>query len=193
MDSEITNYKKMAYQDIIAFISGQVKEPEFIQKYKVNAIKSHDYAGVISAILQRDDFMYDAKFAQSVAMQEADFEPLKRAGADYVANKLVQALFSVAYTRKPNNRIGGDGKPESYDRQRNIGPAAFVALRTLGSVPEYSIAMNHVYNEFFFPQMVEPARRTNLLHPGNILDLIRQDAQLTGEENVKLASQSRNI
>jgi len=192
MNSEITNYKKMAYQDIIAFISGQVKEPEFVQKYKVNAIKSQDYAGVVSDILCSSQ-SYDAKFAQSVGMQEVDFEPLKRAGADYVADKLVQALFSVAYTRKPNNRIGGDGKPESYDRQRNIGPAAVVALKTLSSVPEYSVAMNHVYNEYFFPRMIEPARRTNLLRPGVILDLIRKDAQLTDADNVKLTSQGRNM
>lgn len=192
MNSEMTNYKKMAYQDIIAFISGQVKEPEFVQKYKVNAIKSQDYAGVVSDILCGSQ-SYDAKFAQSVGMQEVDFEPLKRAGADYVSDKLVHALFSIAYTRTPNNRIGGNGQPESYDRQRNIGPAAFVALRTLGSVPEYSVAMNHVYNEYFFPRMIEPARRTNLLRPGVILDLIRKDAQLTDADNVKLTPQGRNM
>lgn len=187
-----TNYKKQALQDIIDFISGKIQESEFLQKYKVNATKSHDYVDIVSDVLH-SNHVYDAKFAQSVDMQETDFEPLKRAGADYAAEKLVRALFSIAYTRKPNNRIGGDGKPESYDRQRNIGPAAVVALRTLGSVPEYSIAMNYVYNEFFFPRMIEPARRTNLLRPGVILDQIRKDAQLTDAENVKLASQSRNI
>ena len=192
MNSEITNYKKIALQDVIAFISGKIQESEFVQKYKVNAAKSHDYVGVVSDILCSNQ-SYDAKFAQSADMQETDFVPLKRAGDDYIAEKLVHALFSIAYTRTPNNRIGGDGKPESYDRQCNIGPAALVALRTLGSVPEYSVGMNHVYNEYFFPRMIEPARRTNLLRPGVILDLIRKDAQLTDADNVKLTSQGRNM
>ena len=180
MNSEITNYKKIALQDVIAFISGKIQESEFVQKYKVNAAKSHDYVGVVSDILCRNQ-SYDAKFAQF-----ADID-------DYIAKKLVHALFSIAYTRKPNNRIGGDVKPESYDRQRNIGPVAFIALRTLGSVPENSIAANYVYDEYFFPRAVDVNRRTNMLSIHSILEEIRKDAQLTDADNVKLASQGRNM
>ena len=188
----ITNYEKLALQDIIDFVSGKIQESEFVQKYKVNAPKSRDYAGIVSEVLYGSQ-SYDAKFAQSVGMQVTDFMPLNRAGDDNVAEKLVHALFSIAYTRKPNTRIGGDGKPESYDRQRNTGPVALVALRTLGNVPEYSVAMDHVYNEYFFPRVVESKRRTNMLSNRSILDLIRSDAQQTEADNVKLASQGRNM
>ena len=187
-----TNYKKQALQDIIDFISGKIQESEFLQKYKVNATKSHDYVDIVSDVLH-SNHVYDAKFAQSVDMQETDFEPLKRAGANYAAEKLVRALFSIAYTRKPNNRIGGDGKPESYDRQRNIGPVALVALRTLGSIPENSVAADYVYNEYFFPRIIEGYRRTNMLSPSSIFEQIRKDAKLTEADNVKLASSSKNM
>lgn len=187
-----TNYKKQALQDIIDFISGKIQESEFLQKYKVNATKSHDYVDIVSDVLH-SNHVYDAKFAQSVDMQETDFEPLKRAGADYAAEKLVRALFSIAYTRKPNNRIGGDGKPESYDRQRNIGPAAVVALGTLGSIPENSVAADYVYNEYFFPRRTEVNRRTNMLSASSIFEEIRKDAELTNVDNVRLASQSKNM
>ena len=82
-----TNYKKQALQDIIDFISGKIQESEFLQKYKVNATKSHDYVDIVSDVLH-SNHVYDAKFAQSVDMQETDFEPLKRAGANYAAEKL---------------------------------------------------------------------------------------------------------
>lgn len=187
-----TNYKKQALQDIIDFISGKIQESEFLQKYKVNATKSHDYVDIVSDVLH-SNHVYDAKFAQSVDMQETDFEPLKRAGLDYIASKIVPALFAVAYTRTPNNRIGGDGKPESYDRQRNIGGAALSALRTLASTPEHSVAMMYIYNEYFFPRLISDKRKTNLLSNLSILGLIRQDAKLTEAQNIQMASQNKNM
>lgn len=188
----ITNYKKLAVQDVIDFVSGKIQESEFVQKYKINATKSYDYTDAVNDILCGGQ-LYDAKFAQSVGMQEADFEPLKRAGANYVAEKLVHALFPIAYTRTPNNRIAGDGKPESYDRRRNIGAVAHVVLKTLSSVPEHSVAADYIYNEYFFPHIVKADRRTNMLSKSSILEQIRMDAQLTAADNIKLAQQGRNM
>ena len=147
----------------------------------------------LRSILKNDVSMYDEQFAKSVDMQVADFEPLKHANSDYIASKIVPALFAVAYTRTPNNRTGSDGKPESYDRQRNIGSAALSALRTIASTPENSVAMMYVYNEYFFPRVISDNRKTNLLSNRSILDLIRQDAKLTEAQNIQMASQNKDM
>ena len=89
-----TNYKKQALQDIIDFISGKIQESEFLQKYKVNATKSHDYVDIVSDVLH-SNHVYDAKFAKI-------FSFLSRTTTIHVYYQFVNYLSSPA---KNQNRI----------------------------------------------------------------------------------------
>ena len=182
------NYKKLAFQDVIAFVAGKNSKDSFVQQYKANAQKSADYNAVIADIAHGGITIYDEKFAQSVGMTAQDFEPLRRATPDYIAEKIIPALYQVAYTRTPNNRLGGDGKTESYDRHYNIGPAAFNALVILSGVNPNSPAMKYVYDEYFFPRVTPDSRKTGLLRNESILDLIRQDSKLCQAQNAQMAT-----
>ena len=180
------NYKKLAFQDVIAFVAGQKSKDSFVQQYKANAAKSADYNAVIADIAHGGITIYDEKFAQSIGMPAQDFEPLRRATPDYIAEKIIPALYQVAYTRTPNNRLAGDGKTESYDRHYNIGPAGFNALVILSGVNPNSPAMKYVYDEYFFPRVVPDSKRTGLLRNETILDSIRQDSKICRMQNAQL-------
>lgn len=184
-----TNYKKLAFQDTIALISGQITQAEFIRRYNINAPRSTEYTNAIINVLQDTIIAYDAKFAGSIAMTESDLMPLRRAEKEHVAEKIVAALFQIAYTRTPNNKRTIDNQPETYARKYNMGPAAVKALTTLGAIDPYVPAMNFVYNEYFFPYIMSENRKTGLLSNESILSEIRRDARLCNKANAKMSIQ----
>jgi len=190
---ENINYQKLAYQDLMDFLSGKIQDTYFIQKYKFNVAKSYDYGAAVLDVLRYSERIYDAEFAKSVDMQESDFEPLRRGGYNVYAPRIVSALFAVAYTRKPSNRLGGDGKPESYDCQRNLGVAALWALRTLQWVSMYPVVNDALYNEYSFPRKMSDAKKVSGAIDKNVVSRLQEDIKLTEAENIRLASQAREM
>lgn len=188
MNADI-NYKQKACRDLIDLVTGEISQMEFINNYKVNSPKSIDYHNIISAATRGAPNVYDAKFAKSVGMTELELEPLRRLDAGYIAQKLIPALFKVAYTRTPNQALGGDGMPASYDRHYNTGIAAADALVTLTRIDANSPMMSYLYDEYFFPRIIPTERRTGLLSPQSVLNIIDQDYRLCKAASVKMLNE----
>ena len=180
-----TEYRRSACLDALSFFKGETSKEDFIKSYKKNALKSTEYAFMIEDIMQEG--LYKRYNSDSLAnysgltKEECDnlFSEQIKVGS---TERLVGALFEIGYTRIPNNDLGGDGKPASYDRKINTGVAAERALLSLSHIPEYSSEMSYLRTEYAFPRKGSDFKVKDSI----ILESVRQDQQSCFVANQKL-------
>lgn len=176
--SETINPKKQACTDVLSFHKGKISKEEFMASYKAHAGKYLDYAHTVEDLMLSDMNghynRYDFEpFAKECDISEADGEELL-VNQQYYQQKLVDALFDIAYTRTPNNERGGDGKPMSYDRKYNIGVIAERALLSLSHIKETDTgAMPHLRNAWAYPRLGSDYKVSD----GIIIESVRIDQQ----------------
>ena len=171
---ENKEFKKQACIDVLSFLENNTTKEDFIKAYKQNASKSINYAFTISELMKSGlDNRLDRKlFATECGLSEEECNRLFTKQGEFEATKkIVNSLFDVAYTRIPNNELGGDGKPASYDRKINLGTASERALLALSNIKEYSPEMGYLRAEYAFPRQGNDFK----VKDTTILESIRQD------------------
>lgn len=184
---ENNEFKRLACTDVLSFLENKTTKDAFVKSYKQNASKSSDYANTVSELMKSgiDKRYYRKVFATDSGISEEECGRLFTEQEKSMATeKIVNALFDVAYTRIPNNEIGGDGKPASYDRRFNPGTAAERALLALSSIKEYSPEMEYLRTEYAYPREAQDFKVKN----SAILESIKQDYSSCVSQNTQLFS-----
>ena len=101
--------------------------------------------------------------------------------------KLIDAVYDVAYTRTLNNERGGDGKPMSYDRKYNIGPAAEYALRALMNTCDSPKDVDYVHMAWSYPRQLADSKTSN----ADIKESISRDFENCKNTNKTIREQQK--
>ena len=183
-----TEYRKAACLNALSFFKGETSKEGFVNSYKKNASKSAAYAFMIEDLMQNGLYKRHERgsFANNAGLtkEECDnlfAEQIKASSTE----RLVGALFEIGYTRIPNNELGGDGRPASYNRKINTGAAAERALLSLSCIPEYSLEMSYLRTEYAFPRKGIDFKVKDSV----ILESVRQDYITCAQINQKMARQ----
>lgn len=187
---EKQEYMAKACRDLSSYLNNEISKEDFIVSYKINASKSLDYAHIVADLLNAN--------IDTVCRQENSEKQLGVSQDEYLnlmnlrtktatEQKIVDAVYDVAYTRIPNNDKDRFGKPLSYDRKRNQGVAAERALTALSTINEYGFAMNALREAYFFPRTNIP--NTGLTSNRALLDTIKDDAKVCASENRYMLNQ----
>ncbi len=194
MENNDTNisFRRQACLDVLSLLNGEKTKEDFIKLYKIWAEKSIDYASAVEATMRHRlyDKSREVVFAKYNGISIKECKDLfDEQGNIRATKKIVSALFDVAYTRTPNNRIGGDGKPESWDRNVNQGLAAERALLSLSRIDEYSDGMIFLREEFSYPRNVNDYHVNNrdIL---NVVGLNYKDCREHNQEAALKAAQT---
>ena len=156
MGNEVqVEYSGQACKNVLSLLSGEIDKEAFVSLYKNNATKSRDYAEVIGVMMRQkiSDLYNRNDAAKRLGIKENEFDALSFEQSKFGAvDKVVDAIYDVAYTRIPNNNLAIDGQPISYDRKRNDGIAAERALYTLSQIGEYGLGMSALKDAYVFPR-----------------------------------------
>ncbi len=183
-------YSQKACKDVLSYLKGETDKEAFVASYIKNASKSVDYSELIGGLMRQDiKSIYnrdDAEARLGISGKELDALSLEQQlGA---ADKIVDAVYDVAYTRVPNNEVGGDGKPMSWERRRKDGLVAERALDTLGRIGEYGLGMPALRKAYFYPRTSFP--NTYITGDAVVLDIIKGDANICRTGNKQRAQQA---
>ena len=140
------------------FFEGKISKEDFISNYNKfahNAYYAHTILDLMrSGLSARYDVETWCKFTGM--SKDKCLELFEEQGKFEATKKIVNALFEVAYTRTPNNELGGDGKPMSYRKTANSGYAAEAALFALSTIipgyTSYTPEIEYLRSEFAFPR-----------------------------------------
>lgn len=185
---EDKGFKKQACIDVLFFLENRITKENFMKSYKQNASKSINYAFTISELMESGlDKRQDRNlFAKEFDLSEEECNRLfTEQGKFEATNKIVNSLFDIAYTRIPDNALGGDGKQASYDRKINLGTAAERALLALSCIKEYSPEMVYLRTEYAFPRRGDDFKVKDTA----ILESIKQDCISCRLKNKDMTSQ----
>ncbi len=178
MSNEVqSEYSGKACKDVLAYLKGEKDKQEFVSSYKKNAAKSLDYVDVVSCMMSQKitDVCNRNNAEKRLGISKDEFDILSFEQSKHGAvEKIVDAVYDVAYTKIPSNDLGGDGKPVSYDRRRNEGLAAERSLDSLSRIGEYGLGMSALRDAYFFPRKNVP--NTGMTKNETILDMVKDDA-----------------
>ena len=159
-----------AFSDCQSFLSDKTTKEKFVSAYKVGAVKSIQYAAVVDMLTR--EAILSPGFNKKDLLEESGLssKEILELGKSQNREKLVGALFDVAYTRTPSQEKGGDGKPMSWDREANTGYAAEIAFKTLKRIDENSPVFHSLKTNFAYPRKAEDYKATNSAIRESILD-----------------------
>lgn len=194
MENNDTNisFRRQACLDVLSLLKGEKTKEDFVKLYKTGAEKSIDYASAVEETMKNRlyDTSREVVFAKYNGISIKECKDLfDEQGNIRATKKIVSALFDVAYTRTSNNRTGGDGKPESWDRNVNQGLAAERALLSLSRIDEYSDEMIFLREEFSYPRSVNDyhVQNRDIL---NVVELNYKDCRKHNQEAVLTAAKA---
>lgn len=183
-------YSGKACRNVLAYLKGEIDKEAFVSLYKENVIKSKNYAEIVGEVMrQRMSDLYNRNDAtKRLGIETSEFDALSFEQSKFGAvDKIVDAVYDVAYTRIPNNSLARDGQPLSYDRKRNDGIVAERALDTLSRIGEFGVGIQALKEAYFFPRKNVPD--VGMTKNTMVLDLVREDANSCRTSNLQKAQQ----